>query len=79
MKVDMSLYSRIWELCSSGFCTLNSTKNILGNNEGETLGCSLEEGEYDVSLTLSVREQLPTTNTAALLSVYEGQQSQIHQ
>lgn len=59
MKVDMPLYSRIWEICSGGFCTLNSTSNILGNNEGETVGCSLEEGEYDVNLTSSVREQPP--------------------
>lgn len=60
MKVDMPLYSRIWEICSGGFCTLNSTRTILGNNEGGTVGCSLEEGEYDVNLTSSVREQPPT-------------------
>lgn len=29
--------------------------------------------------TSSVREQLPTVNTATLLDVYEGQWSQIHQ
>lgn len=58
MKVDMPFYSRISEICSGGFCALNSTRNILGNNEGETVGCSLE-GEYDVNLTSSVREQPP--------------------
>lgn len=29
--------------------------------------------EYVVVLTLNVREQLPTVNTATLLDVYEGQ------
>lgn len=72
MTVGMSLYSRIWEVCSGGFCTLNSTRNILGNNEGETIGCSLKD-------MMLVREQLPTANTTALLSVCEEQESQIHQ